>query len=109
MKQFACVSILAFSFLGLASAAKTYHITLASATKVGSLELQAGDYAVRVNGSDAVFTNEDTAKKFTTPVKVENANQKFDQTAVVTTKDSGEDMVQDIQLAGTSTQLDFGE
>jgi hypothetical protein len=42
-------------------------------------------------------------------VKVENANQKFGQTAVVSSTASGQNVVQDIQLAGTSTQLDFGE
>ena len=109
MKKFACVSILAFSFLPLASAAKTYHITLAGPTKVGNVELKAGDYAVRVKGTSATFTNQDTNKRFTAPVKIQNENQKFDQTAVVTKQETGQSVVQDIQLAGTTTQLDFGE
>jgi hypothetical protein len=107
MKKIACLSILAFSFLSLASAAKTYHITLDSAAKVGSVELKAGNYAVKVQGSNAVFTNEDTDKSFTAPVKVEDGSQKFDQTAVDTSAASGQNVIQDIQLGGSNTKLDF--
>jgi hypothetical protein len=107
MKKLACVSILAFSFLTLASAAKSYHIVLAGPAKVGNLELKAGNYAVKVDGANAVFTRENTDKSFSAPVKVENAGRKIAETTVESTTASGENVVQDIQLGGTGTQLDF--
>jgi len=107
MKKLACISILAFSFLSLASAAKTYLITLSSPAKVGTLQLKAGEYAVKVEGSNAVFVNQDSDKTFTAPVKVESGAQKFPETAVETGLVGGENVIQDIQLGGTSTQLDF--
>ena len=109
MKKLACVSMLAFSFLTLASAAKSYHIALADNTKVGNIELKAGDYAVRVEGSNAVFISQDTARKFTAPVKVQNGSQKFSETAVDVTGATGQQVMQNIQLSGTTTQLDFGD
>ena len=108
MKKLACLSILAFSFLSLASAAKSYQITLADNTKVGKLQLAAGDYIVKVQGSNALFTNQNTAKTFTAPVKIENVSQKFDETAVDVNTAGGQNIVQDIQLGGTTTKLDFG-
>ncbi|MGP8244240.1 MAG: hypothetical protein ACLQVN_06945 [Bryobacteraceae bacterium] len=107
MKKIVYVSILAFSFLTLASAAKSYQISLAGTTKVGSVELQPGAYAVKVQGSKAVFVNQDTNKEFTAPVKVENSSRKFEQTAVETSTASGQNVIQNIQLAGSKTQLDF--
>ena len=70
--------------------------------------LTAGDYVVKVQGSNAVFTNQDTAKTFTAPVKIENVSQKFDETAVDVNTAGGQNIVQDIQLGGTTTKLDFG-
>ena len=109
MKKLACISVLAFSFLTLASAAKSYQITLNGPAKAGNLELKAGEYNVKLQGSNAVFTNEDTAKTFTAPVKVENAPQKFGETAVDVSTATGQNVILNIQLGGTNTQLDFGE
>jgi hypothetical protein len=99
---------LALSCLTLANA-KSYNIMLSSPANAGTLQLKAGAYQVKVEGSNAVFTNVDSGKKFTAPVKIENASKKFDQTAVDTTSKSGTDQIQSIELGGSTTQLQFGE
>ncbi|HUA60860.1 MAG TPA: hypothetical protein VML19_19000 [Verrucomicrobiae bacterium] len=86
---------------------KTYEITLANASKVGSVQLKAGQYRVKVNGDKAVFTDVDSSKQYTVPVKVENGAKKFDETRVDANKDGSVDTVKDIQLGGSTTQIDF--
>jgi hypothetical protein len=41
-------------------------------------------------------------------VKIESGSQKFEQTAVDVNTAGGQPVVQDIQLGGTTTTLDFG-
>jgi hypothetical protein len=78
-------------------------------TKVGSVELKPGQYTLKIAGNNAVFTNEETAKSFTTPVKVQNTDKKFDTTQVNAVKQGATDVVKDIQLGGSKMLLDFGE
>jgi len=88
--------------------AKSYELTLSGVTKVGNIELKPGQYTLKVAGANAVFTNEETAKSFTTPVKVENTDKKFDTTQVNASKEGATDVVKDIELGGSKTKLDFG-
>jgi hypothetical protein len=100
--------LLAFVFAGLSVAsAKTYSVTLASPVTVGNKQLRPGDYKVKLNGSTAVFTNTETRKTLEANVKVEQANRKFNQTAVESTKTGGVDRLNAIELRGTSTKLEF--
>ena len=93
---------------GIASA-KSYDIVLAAPAKAGSIQLVAGEYSLKVQGSNAIFTNVDTGKSFTTAVKSEDAGTKFNVTAVDTTKANGSDQITAIELGGSSTKLEMGE
>jgi hypothetical protein len=105
-------SLLCIGTLALASllSAKSYDIVLSAPTKAGSVELKPGEYSLKLKGSNAVFTNVETGKSFTAPVKVQAGSKKFDNTAVDTTKESNgtEDMTT-IELGGSTTQLQLGE
>ena len=109
MKKLLLASALALSFLSLASAAKVYEITLSAPTKVGNVQLKPGQYRLKINGSNAIFIQVETDKSFTTPVKIENTDTKFDQTVVDTSVADGTAVVKDIQLGGSKTRLSFGE
>jgi len=89
--------------------AKSYDLVFSSAVKAGNLELKPGEYTLKVKGNNAVFTNVETAKSFTAPVKVQNTGKKFDVTAVDTNNQNGASTIQKIELGGSDTQLDFGE
>jgi hypothetical protein len=104
-------SLLFIGTLALASiaSAKSYDIVLSSPTKAGSLQLNPGEYSLKVKGSNAVFTNVETGKSFTAPVKVQEAGKKFENTAVDTTKQNGTDEITTIELGGSNTQLQLGE
>jgi hypothetical protein len=114
MKKLFAVGIFAISSLAMAgtvTGAKSYQITLSSPAKVGGIQLTAGRYLVKVKGDSAVFTNQETAKSFITPVKIEDKDKKFETTRIDSFKDGNTDVevVKDIKLGGSKIQLDFGE
>ena len=87
--------------------AKTYDLVFSSPVKAGSVELKPGQYRLKVKGNTAEFTNVETDKTYTTPVKVENSDKKHDVTAVDTSSQNGANQIQKIELGGSSTDLDF--
>jgi len=107
MRKLFTVGMLALCSLTIASA-KSYELTLSGVTKVGSIELKPGQYTLKIAGNNAVFTSEETAKSFTTAVKVENTDKKFDTTQVNASKEGSTDVVKEIELGGSKTKLDFG-
>jgi hypothetical protein len=99
---------LALASLSIASA-KTYHITVEEPTQAGTVQLKPGEYRVKVDGSNAVFTNLDSGKSISTAVKVENTGKKHDVTAVETSKAAGSAKMQAIELGGSDETIEFGE
>jgi hypothetical protein len=92
-----------FAFAGV----KVYDIVLPNATKVGDVQLRAGEYRVSLDGASAVFTDTEHRKSSVTlPVKVESAAKKYGATAVEV-NDSGQ--LISIEVSGSTTKLDFGQ
>jgi len=106
MKKIFLAGVLSLASLTILSA-KSYEIVLSNPTKVGSVQLKAGQYTLKVQGSNAVFTSVDTAKSFTTPVKVETGETKFDETKVQSSKQGDTDQLKEIDLGGSKTKLGF--
>jgi len=106
MKKLLAVGVLALSSIAVLSA-KTYELTLTSLTKAGSVELKAGQYKLKVDGANAIFTDMNSEKSFTTPVKVVVTDKKFDETKVQSTKDGETDRIEEIDLGGSKTKLGF--
>jgi hypothetical protein len=106
VKSVLLAGVLALSTLSLASA-KTYEISLAGPSKAGSITLKPGQYRLKVDGSNAIFTEVETSKQFTVPAKVQTSDKKFEDTRVDAQKDSGTDVIKDIELGGTKTKLEF--
>ena len=100
------LGVLAMSILSIASA-KSYNIAFTSPTKVGSAQLPAGDYTLKVEGSNAVFTNVDSNKSFTAPIKIENADKKYAATSIKTTQEGNAQHIEGIELGGSTTTLVF--
>lgn len=107
MKKLIAVAALALSTLTVVSA-KTYDITLSKPAKAGSVQLEPGRYKLKVEGASATFTNaEKSSKTFTTPVKVQESDKKFDDTRVHSSKDGDTDRIDGIELGGSKTKLGF--
>jgi hypothetical protein len=108
MRSLLLVGALAVSGLSIASA-KSYQFTIENSEKAGTVMLKAGEYKVKVDGSNAVFTNVRTEQSFTTPVKVDNADRKHESTAIRSTVQNGTQQITAIELRGTTETLEFGD
>lgn len=97
----------AVALFSIIASAKSYEVVLSSSAMAGNLELKPGQYRVKVEGSNAKFTDENTLKTYQAPVKIEQATEKFDQTAVDTTNQNGANHIQTIELGGSNTKLEF--
>jgi hypothetical protein len=107
-KSLLFVGALGVASLGIASA-KSYDITLSSPAMAGNLELKPGEYQLKVEGSQAVFTDVQSSKKWTAPVKVETGTVKFTQTTVESVTQGDMAHINAIDLGGSTTKLQFGQ
>jgi hypothetical protein len=86
--------------------ARSYEVSLNAATKVGTQVLTAGDYKLKMEGANAVFTKENNNKAtFTVPAKLEAGNTKFDYTTINLTQDAGQPRITSIGLKGGNELL----
>jgi hypothetical protein len=100
--------LLGFSMAGAAKGPKTYGVRIPESAMVGTSQLKPGDYRLRVAGSKASFTNENSNTTVETAVNVQNVERKFDKTTIEMTKNSqGDEKLTEIQLGGSRTKLDF--
>ena len=106
MKKLVAIGVLSLSSMCLLSA-KSYELTLTAPTKAGSVQLKPGQYKLKLDGNNVTFTDVNTAKSFTTPVKVQEGDKKFDDTKVQSTKDGDADRIEEIDLGGSKTKLGF--
>jgi hypothetical protein len=106
--QIASVGVLGLASLGIASA-KSYDIFLNEPTMVGNTELKSGEYRLKVEGTQAVFTDVESLKSWTAPVKIENGAKKFGQTVVESAHQGDMAHISSIDLAGSNMKLEFGQ
>jgi hypothetical protein len=105
-KSLLIVGALGLASIGIASA-KSYDFTLSAPAMAGNTELKPGAYKVKVEGSQAVFTDVQTSKTWTASVKIENGGQKFGETVVETTQQGDMAHIDSIDLGGSNTKLEF--
>lgn len=99
-------AVLALATVSFASA-KTYNVSLTHPSVAGKQQLTAGDYKVKVDGGNAIFTDLKTSKSVTVPVKVETGDKKFKFTAVDSTSAGASERINAIELGGSTTKLEF--
>ena len=87
--------------------AKSYDITITELTKVGDVELQPGQYKLKMEGAQAVFTDSHN-KSFSVPAKVENADKRFNYTSLESSGQNGVDTLQAIELGDSNTRIVIG-
>jgi hypothetical protein len=107
-KSLLILGALTLTSLGIASA-KSYDIMLAAPAKAGATELKAGEYKLKVEGSQAVFTGQENSKPINVPVQIENGDRKFKDTSVESTNQGGTDRINAIELGGSNTRLTLGQ
>jgi hypothetical protein len=102
-KLFVTFAIAALSVLG----AKSYDISFDRPAQVGSLQLPAGHYSVKVDSSTVHFKNLETGKVADATGKLSTASQKFDTTSSTSNDSNGTLKVKEIDLGGTTTKIEF--
>jgi hypothetical protein len=108
IKSFLATSAMLLSLAAIGSA-KSWEIIVDSNTKAGGVSLPAGNYTVKLDNNQALFTS-DSGKKFTVPVKIDNGSaKKFSQTEVKTLKEGDTNVIHEIDLSGTTEELQFSE
>jgi hypothetical protein len=106
IKTLVLAGVLAVFTVSMA-AAKSLEITLSSPTKVGSVELKAGDYRLSLDGTKAKFTNVETLKTVTTDVKLEDGDTKFASTRLVIVDEGAGSVMKQIRIGGSKTKAIF--
>src|ERR1039458_2778209 len=86
---------------------KSYDVIFLAPASVGGVQLAAGEYKLKVDGANAVFTDAHSKTVLSTAGKVQNAAKKFQYTAVDATKDGSVDKVSAIELGGSTTKIEF--
>jgi len=107
-KSLLSVAVLTLGTVAIASA-KSYDVVLEHAVKAGNVQLTAGEYKLKVDGSNAVFTEARTRQSVTVPVKIENGDKKYQDTEIDTAKQGEADQIKSIELGGSKTKLEFGQ
>jgi hypothetical protein len=107
-KSLLLTGALALASLTIANA-KTYELIFSGPTQAGNVQMTAGEYKLKLDGSNAIFTNLETSKSYTIPVKVGHTQKKYDVTQTETTKAGSVESIKAIDLAGSDTQLQFSE
>ncbi len=99
--------ILLLTLIGVPIAsAKSYTVTIATPSVVHNVKLNPGDYRVKLDGSNAIFTDA-SGNHYTAPVSVKQEQKKNDDTEVETTNVAGLDHISEIRLSGTRMALEF--
>jgi hypothetical protein len=107
LRSLVIAGAVALSTVALASA-KTYQITIDAPAKAGNVELPPGQYKLKVEGSQAVFTDSHN-KSFTVPATVQNVDKKFSYTLVETANQGGTATIQAIDLGDSNMQVKLGQ
>ena len=108
LQTLALAAVLGLAMVSFVSA-KSYDVQLDGPSLAGSVQVPAGEYHLKVNGDQAVFTDVNNGSKtFTAQVKQETSAQKYDETAIVTTNTgNGTNRIDSIQLGGSKLKLEF--
>lgn len=100
--------ILLFGVAALSiAAAKSYDVTFTSPAVLGAMEVPAGQYQLKYEGSKVTLINSVNGKRVEADATVQAMPTKFSETLVQSKHVDGKDMVDEIQLGGTKTALDF--
>lgn len=105
MFKIAAMFALLTASIAIASA-KSYSFTLTGSSQAGSVELKPDVYTLKVEGSQIVLTNS-ARHQILVDAKIEAADQKYDQTAVFTSKVNGTDRLESVELGGTRSKVVF--
>jgi hypothetical protein len=87
--------------------AKSYDISIGTTAMFGATQLASGQYKLSVDGSKVTLVNPDTRKSVEAEGKVQTAAKKFSETSVQSKQVDGKNVIDKIELGGTTTSIEF--
>jgi hypothetical protein len=101
-------TLMLFAALGASIAsAKSYEITLDNAVSVGDVKLTPGKYSFSVMDESKVRFTASNGQAVEARAKVSTSDRKFENTMVDTKQVNGSVQVDEIDLGGTKTRVQF--
>jgi len=101
-------SLILFAVLGLSLAgAKTYEITLDTTAKAGSVELKPGKYNLALMEDSKVRFTSANGQAVETSAKMSTVEKKFSATQIDVKQMNGTTQINEIDLGGTKTKIQF--
>lgn len=101
-------SLILFAALGLSVAsAKTFEITLDTAAKAGSVELKPGRYSLVLMSDTMVRFTSANGQALETSAKMSTVEKKFSSTQIDLKQNNGTALIDEIDLGGTKTKIQF--
>jgi len=88
------------------ASAKTYTIRISDTCQAGTVQLQPGEYKVKLEGSKVVLVDS-KGRSIEAPAKVEETGQKFPYSSVATSRTEGGNRLNWISLGGSKTRIVF--
>jgi hypothetical protein len=103
-------SLIIVGTLALSSVAfaKSYDITVTATVKAGEVELKPGQYKIKIENGQAVFTDSHD-KSVSVPAKIENAEKKFNSTRLETASHDEIATIQAIDLGDSNARVTLGQ
>lgn len=106
IKRIVMLALVCVLLMGAKTSGKSYLFNVKDPAYVGTVQLKAGGYRLKVDGAQVVLTDKD-GRVIDAPAQLETCEQKFEQTAVLS-RESGESRrITSIQLGGTSYTVVF--
>jgi hypothetical protein len=98
-----------FSVVALGDEPKSYSIALDTASKIGTAELQPGNYKLLLHSHspEVLLREKSSGKETTLMAKVETADAKFTHTAITADMASGSRRIVEIRIGGSKTKVIF--
>jgi hypothetical protein len=106
IKRIVMLALVCVLIISAKTSGKSYSFNVKEPSVVGSVSLKAGDYRLKLDGTQVVLTDKD-GKVIDTNAKLETAEHKFDQTAILSRDSDGSHRIVSIQLGGTSYSVVF--
>ena len=103
--MFKGIALLAL-LIPILAVAKSYTFTITEPAVIGNSQLKAGDYHVKVDGSQAVVMDSDGSRLDVTAM-VESVERKFDWTSVGMSKADGAPRIVSVEFGGTRIKVVF--
>jgi hypothetical protein len=85
-----------------------WNFTLPRPAKIGMASLASGSYTVKIQGNLAIITERTSGKSITAIVRVEKADKPFSATSLVGEDQGGVQVIKQILIGGSDSDLRFG-